>query len=296
MEGFVGGANIDRYDAVISNGLFECRVFWARIIRSECENPLTNYTRHTFWEIEYALEGKFSFMTEANPCMIIEEGDFFIVPPDTFHQVVDGESAASRFIMAFSITGKTNEASVRIDGMKRAPMLKATPNMRAIVMMLAEKESPDTAIRKKIRIALSECLMLEIIDAVGPLSAAEQSLDRARGDSLSDAVCEYIREYNGIGITVGDLASRFALSERHLNRVVTAATGRTPGEIIGHEKLRKIEELITTTGLSFGEIATLCGFYDEYSMNRFFKKNSNLTVSQFKKIAASRGKESMKNA
>lgn len=296
MPGFSESYNINKYDAVIKNELFECRVFWAKIISSESENLLTSYQKHTFWEIEYALEGRIGFMTENNPHMFIEEGEFFIVPPDTFHQVVDGDSSGARFIMAFSIDGAGDTVRQRIDNMRNAPPLKAMPNMEQIVTLLVNKNYHDTPIRKKIISSMIECFILEVLEAVNPQRYIQQK-SRPGGDSTAEAICRYIHEYNGIGIRVSDVAAKFGLSERHLNRILSAATGMTPKEAIDHEKLKKIEELVTSTGLSFGEISVLCGFSDEYSMNRFFQKNNNTTLSSFRKIKEKRadGKPAAQN-
>ena len=50
--------HINKYDIEIQNELFDCRIYWARLISSETESLFTQYTKHTFYEIQYALEGR----------------------------------------------------------------------------------------------------------------------------------------------------------------------------------------------------------------------------------------------
>lgn len=55
--------------------------------------------------------------------------------------------------------------------------------------------------------------------------------------------------------------------------------------IIGEEKLKYIKDLIGTSALSFTEIAELCGFSNEYALNRFFKYAEGYTLGQYRKLA-----------
>ena len=75
--------NINKYDVVLRHELFECRVFWARIISSESETLFTNSTRHTFFEMQYALEGRIGMRLDGDRHVYISESDFLVVPPDT---------------------------------------------------------------------------------------------------------------------------------------------------------------------------------------------------------------------
>ena len=59
--------HINKYDIEIANELFDCRIFWARVISSETESLFTQYTRHTFYEIQYALEGRIGMLLGERP-------------------------------------------------------------------------------------------------------------------------------------------------------------------------------------------------------------------------------------
>ena len=55
--------------------------------------------------------------------------------------------------------------------------------------------------------------------------------------------------------------------------------------MIMNDKLKKIEELIASTPLSFIEIAEICGFSDGYAMNKFFKRHNHVNLSDFRAIS-----------
>ena len=50
--------SIGKYDIIVENDFMKCRIYWARIVGSETESLFTQYTKHTFYEIQYALEGR----------------------------------------------------------------------------------------------------------------------------------------------------------------------------------------------------------------------------------------------
>lgn len=275
-----------KYDVRIHNDLFECRIFWAKVVNSESENILTHYTKHTFWEIEYAMEGRIVIKTEDNPRLCINESEFVLVPPDTYHQVVDADSDGARFILAFSLTDADESIRKRMKNMTVPIPLTATENLRSIVTMLCDLGEAGDPLRQRMDSLLFDCLFLELFRILPPEPAIQPTEGKDKSAQLADAVRRYIHELRGIGVTVSGIAEHFNLSERHLNRLILAQTGKNPKELIYHERMKTIEDLVTATDLSFDEISTLCGFSDEYSMNRFFKRyNHEGTLSTFRKIA-----------
>lgn len=85
-------------------------------------------------------------------------------------------------------------------------------------------------------------------------------------------------------VSVDSLSKRFFISKRHLCRLFTEQTGTNVRENINHEKLMRIEELAVSTNLSLHEIAELCEFCDEYSMNKFFRRYNLINLSEFRKL------------
>lgn len=279
--------SIDKFDTKISNEFMDIHIFWARIVSSENESLLTKYTKHTFYEIQYALEGSIEMLIGQNEHITLNKSDFIIIPPDTYHQIVDADSIGARFIMAFSFTLK----DAKITGIKKklntALVHKESSHMRSLLSAMLSKNHGDTPISKRITASLLESLLLEIVETAC-------MIDKSR-ENHTDMVClneyriykiiSYIREHGGVGIHVSDIAEKFNISERHLNRIFNSVTGKNLKDTINYEKLKKIEELISSTKLSLGEISALCGFCDEYSMNKFFKRYNMTNLSEFRKLS-----------
>ena len=76
-----GSNNINTFDLEINNGVLRCRVFWARIISSENESLFTTKTKHTFYEIQYALEGRIGMLIGGGERVTFDESDFIVIPP-----------------------------------------------------------------------------------------------------------------------------------------------------------------------------------------------------------------------
>ena len=279
--------NVNKYDIEIKNDLMECRVFWARVISSESESLFTQNTKHTFYEIQYALEGRIGMSIGDGERISFDESDFIVIPPDTYHQIVDGDTEGARFIMAFTLQSTSPALSRAIRGLHSLLPHRETPHMRELLSLMLQKNYSDTPLRKKQINILIEGFLMEILEA---LSESDRGLDptESRSTSAKRTVSDiqaFIHSYGGIGIGVCDLARHFNLSERHLSRLFVSVTGKSPKEAINHEKLGRIETLVSTTSLTLGEISELCGFSDEYAMNKFFKRYTLTSLSEFRAIS-----------
>lgn len=282
--------SIGKYNIIVENDFMKCHIYWARIVGSETESLFTQYTKHTFYEIQYALEGRIVMQIEKNKNIIVEQSDFIIVPPDTFHQIVDGDTVGARFIMAFSIEVKSSQLKNLPQKMSQLVPYHETKYMRDILNIAINKNYHDTPVRRRLITSYLESLILEFIEATSPYRTQEL----AEIESLSEnqarvmQIQRFIADHSGIGIRPADISQKFNISERHLNRIFVSETGKTLKEAINRQKLEKIEELTTTTTLSFKEISELCDFADEYGMNQFFKRYNHCGLTEYRALRASK--------
>lgn len=282
--------DLSHYDVQIENPSFECRVFWARVVSSENESLFTQYTKHTFYEIQYALEGHIGMAVKVGDRVDVPESGFVVIPPDTYHQVVDADSEGARFIMAFRIEIKDPRLAAAARNLNRLIPRHETPYMRPLLSMLLDKNRDRGALCSSSLSTLLEAFLLEILEALTdekdkkrtPLPPAQDA------QGAAEEMMEFIKSRNGIGIRVSDVAKHFSVSERHLGRIFLQNFGVSPKETINHEKLRRIEEYIVSTELSLYEIAELCGFCDEYAMNKFFRRYNATRLSDFQRLVKKR--------
>lgn len=278
--------HINKYDIEITNELFACRIFWARVISSETQSLFTSNTKHTFYEIQYALEGRIGMVIGEEEKVYFDHSHFVVIPPDTYHQIVDGDSTGARFIMAFDIRPKDDALRPAMRQLSRVLPHRESAAMRPLLSLILEKSYRNDALRKGLLHSLLESFLLEILETVASAGTDPAGAYKAEPDGeRATEITAFIHALNGIGVRVTDVAAHFHLSERQLNRVLIAATGKSAGDWIAHEKMKKIEELTAATSLSLQEIAALCGFSDGYAMNKFFKRHAKTTLSEFRRIA-----------
>ena len=83
--------------------------------------------------------------------------------------------------------------------------------------------------------------------------------------------------------SVQDYASLLFVTDRKLNEAVKATTGRTATQLIHDRVLMEAKRLLAQSELNVAEIAYQLNFDDFAYFCRFFKKNVQLTPSEFKR-------------
>ncbi|MBT0727211.1 helix-turn-helix domain-containing protein [Rosenbergiella australiborealis] len=103
---------------------------------------------------------------------------------------------------------------------------------------------------------------------------------------LSPYVLRNIRDYIDAHIadplTLAILAKQAALSEYHFARMFTASMNVPPHHYVMQRRLHLAQQLMSTTHLSFTEIAYRCGFSSASHLSNRFKNETGLTPTQFR--------------
>ncbi|GAA4902874.1 helix-turn-helix domain-containing protein [Stackebrandtia albiflava] len=95
-------------------------------------------------------------------------------------------------------------------------------------------------------------------------------------------VTEWVHRNLARPIRLRDLAARAHLSERQLARRFVAEFGRTPGEWLTRERLRRAQELLEATSLTVDSIAAECGFGTAAGLRAAFAKHLHVSPSRYR--------------
>lgn len=87
-----------------------------------------------------------------------------------------------------------------------------------------------------------------------------------------------IRQYHA----VSEYASMLNVSANYLNKVVKAATGKSPGKWINEAILLEAKVLLAQNDLSISDVANAVGFEDQSYFTRLFKKHTGTTPSEYR--------------
>lgn len=83
-------------------------------------------------------------------------------------------------------------------------------------------------------------------------------------------------------LSLSSLAKLCSVSENHLSTILKKETGMTITDYINQTRIRQALILLHTTGLSIGEIATRCGYFDANYFTRMFKKQLGQSPRQYR--------------
>ncbi|MGH8018308.1 MAG: substrate-binding domain-containing protein, partial [Opitutaceae bacterium] len=129
------------------------------------------------------------------------------------------------------------------------------------------------------RIISGEAVKPGAAHLVGPLGvAARQSTDvLAIDDREIVRAIQFIRQHACAGIKVADVLKSVRLSRRVLEQRFQRLFGRTPHEEILHQRLSRVQQLLTETDLSLASIAERTGFEHVEYLSVAFKRERGIT-------------------
>lgn len=116
----------------------------------------------------------------------------------------------------------------------------------------------------------------------------EQICAKLRGNGKknnvkSTQIVEYINQrYSDSSFYMPELVGKFEMSDRAIVQLLKSATGENFSNYVGKLRIKKAEELLTTTGMSVSEVAANSGFDSSNSLYKAFKKVYGVSPSTYR--------------
>ena len=88
---------------------------------------------------------------------------------------------------------------------------------------------------------------------------------------------QWLQQHYGEEIAMPEVAQRFSMSQRTLNRRFVSATGFTPSQWLLQIRVERARELLASTNLEISDIAARCGFQDASYFSRVFRQHMATT-------------------
>lgn len=114
------------------------------------------------------------------------------------------------------------------------------------------------------------------------LTPTEQNLDK-RVESIKTALT-YIKDNYQEKIYISDLAKQVNLNEQYFCRLFKRAIGHSPMEYINEYRIKQTKRLLEETSLPVTEICLECGFNNMGNFLREFRKFTQTTPLQYRKM------------
>ena len=102
-------------------------------------------------------------------------------------------------------------------------------------------------------------------------------------DARIDAVRDFIKDNLALKFTNENIAQQLNISSRQLSRIIAEETGMTIGDLKRTIQVENIRDYLKDTDYTLKEIATLTGFYDEFSMSKMFKRIEGMPPGEYRK-------------
>ena len=265
-------------------------VYWIFLRSGHSDILLSERNKHSFYELQLMLEGYIRQTEETEGTArlyTVEAGQFMIMPPNCYHQVVEASESGVRFSVAFQIESTDPYVRSALEAIHRIGVFAAPDSAGDYIQLMRQVSGGRSPWASREISNLLQCLLLQLMAAMLPESEpiTQRDMKPDRSARMVREVQKFIAEHIADGITVEDVAAGLGRSSRQLNRICRSQSGKTLNQMIGAEKLNYIKELIGTSSLSFAEIASMSGFSSEYALNRFFKYAEGYTLGQYRRLA-----------
>lgn len=198
-----------------------------------------------------------------------------------FHPVFLGGHFKSRFETKYLDPLVRNR---RIEVRLIRPGHRTTDRLLANLRTLKElQEHPDTEFATRNLLSESWMLLLKNIEEAPPAESAAgvESQDCLRG------MIAYMHSHYSEKLTLAQIASRAAVSEREALRCFRKHLRQTPFEYLTAFRLNQAKRLLAETDLSVTQISYQCGFSDSAYMGKVFKREFGLTPLAYRKTRES---------
>ncbi len=111
----------------------------------------------------------------------------------------------------------------------------------------------------------------------------------APADDVVRRVVEHVAEHLDADLGATALAARAGVSERHLTRLFLTHLGRTPADHVRRMRTDAAAQLVATTDVPLGRVATRCGFRSTETLRTAFRDAFGRTPSEHRRAFTVRG-------
>jgi len=235
--------------------------------------------RHTFFEVclvgEYGM-GEFIVQDRAHR---VGPGDLFVARPGVIHQIVNtGCPNMELFWVSFGWTPAPAKPPGEADSLLRAfaeAEILVAPGEQIVALWQALRAvaaaPPGGAYEMQYR-ALATALILGIAQAAsgqgGPTVTEPTGPDP--GDLAARLAVRFIHDNLSRPLPLAEIAAQVHLSPRHLTRLFTRFTGKSPAHYITHARMDRARGLLLRSPLPIKEVAAMVGYQDVHHFTRAF--------------------------
>lgn len=254
--------------------------------------------QHEFFELLYVINGSCE-NSFSDRTFLMQPGDICISAPSSVHAV----SAFSDDDVMFNILlrhstfehaflGLLDEDDILATFFKRAlyhtneiPYLLFHTGSDEELLSIFERAHAEYYSRHRFRRQMTNSLLSEFF--ISMLRSHEQHVEAAiLGKSKNSEniifILKYIQEHV-TSISLKDLSEFFNYSERHLQRLIEAATGKSFTDLVQEQKMKLASSLLARSSLPIELVCEQSGYASANNFRRIFAKYYGCTPREYRK-------------
>jgi AraC-like DNA-binding protein len=122
---------------------------------------------------------------------------------------------------------------------------------------------------------------------MGLIQLAFDSRDRQKAGNSQRHVLkaeQYIQDHFSTVSALGEVAAHAGISHDHLRHEFRAMRGKSLVRYLNEIRIERARTLLVHSSLSLSQIATMCGFKDEYYFSAVFRKLAGLSPGRYRAV------------
>lgn len=266
---------VDEIDRVISRNVI---VFERLSRRTLQQKHLSNRMHHRFvlmrvlqTEGVVSIDGK-SFQ--------LVEGDMLLVAPHQFHHYIDLNSDKLRWLF---ITFEVQQGDARLNALTYR-ILRARLSVHALWDEIVSVWVGEHDLGQEVILPMLDRLLTHLLHEVSDGQSYEWGKVRSASNEWISVIEALIIESVKAGWTFEEVAERAGLSERHLRSRFEQQMGISLRDYRSNYQFHRAISLMRDSKRSLSEVAELSGFNSQSVFTRFFRRMSDHTPREFRKL------------
>lgn len=262
---------------------------WFRFVDGSVESLSQRSHKHMLYELHYVLFGRLSIQLPHGRRLLLNSGDFLIIPPQMMHQITDEQPPSSKLVSGFDIQTENAQMLHALRLLEDGGVRHESKTLRQLVVALQTKMETSTLLGSSLSPFLVQSIILEMLEIILPQEACKMDvkLKTSMNDERIEAAKKLIQDQPNI--TGGNVAARLGISLRHLNRLCNASCGCSIHRLILEERIHKACILLESTSLSLTDISEITGYSSVYAFIRAFKAITGVSPGKYQKDPSRRG-------
>ena len=216
----------------------------------------------------------------------LSSGKFILITPGTKHKILSLDGNYTEFVWGFSCSSDEKTVGGFLKSFeKSAKSTEAKCSAAAAESLDIIFKSVESINNNKYDIIKCQlyCIFKLITDEYKSADDDADFYKKNPDDHIFKTVKKFIYDNPSLNLSASEIALQCNISEKQLREICSQSCGLTVAGLKNKIKCEIISELLTESNLTLSEIAEKTGFSDEFTMNKFFKRNEGMPPGQYRK-------------